>query len=311
MKQSILVLLFMLVSASEAIAIDYDQTFWKTWSDGQAEIAAYDLTYSRYGEKRDGLAVSIFVKEDFSERLKVKADQGKHPESDVFPVMKLNLVEDFQTGVYDYSLMTSSFVALGDVESMRKRGYPVKVSFSSQEWCGHVYHQLLFNSDSVHSTSHSYFDGEADQDKKIPLKNDGLSEDTLLIWARGMAEPVLKAGESKTVSLLDSLTSARLKHHPVRWHGAKLSKSSKPEKITTSAGTFEVEVLKAEIEKGVSWTYYVEVASPHRIIRWENSSGTSAQLLGVKRMPYWQMTGEGYEKALKDLGIRARDKRQT
>jgi len=90
--------------------------FWKTWGDGQAELAGYDLTYPRYGQLRKGVAVTIFVSETFSNQLRVKADEGKHPASDRFPVMKLNLVQDFQTGIYDYNNMTSVFTALAAVE---------------------------------------------------------------------------------------------------------------------------------------------------------------------------------------------------
>jgi hypothetical protein len=74
--------------------------------------------------------VYIFVTEDFSERLRVKAERDDHPEGDVRPVMKLDAVRDFNTGIYDYSVMTSTFLRV-------REGWPVsKVSFSSQEWCG-------------------------------------------------------------------------------------------------------------------------------------------------------------------------------
>src|SRR5260221_12341644 len=78
-----------------------DGEFWKTWGDGQAELAGYDLAYPRYGQLRNGVAVTIFVSETFSNQLRVKADEGKHPVSDQYPVMKLNLIQDFQTGIYD------------------------------------------------------------------------------------------------------------------------------------------------------------------------------------------------------------------
>ena len=133
-------------------------TFWKHWGDGQAELAGYDLTYPRYGELRRGTAVAIFVTETFSNELRVKADPGKHSRSDQFPVMKLNLIHDFPTGLYDYNMMTSAFVALKPVNG-RPAGWPTKVSFSSQEWCGHVYQQLLFDKNKVRHQVHSYFDG--------------------------------------------------------------------------------------------------------------------------------------------------------
>jgi len=68
----------------------YDQSFWATWGDGQAELAVMTSRSSRYNQPRHGIAVTIFVTETFTNTLRVKADPGKHPASDEFPVMKLN-----------------------------------------------------------------------------------------------------------------------------------------------------------------------------------------------------------------------------
>ncbi|MDP3893159.1 Ig-like domain-containing protein [Nocardioides sp.] len=46
----------------------------------------------------------------------MKADRGKHPAQDEFPVLKINLIEDFPTGVYDYNLMTTAFTEVRDVD---------------------------------------------------------------------------------------------------------------------------------------------------------------------------------------------------
>ena len=94
-----------------------DRTFWSHWGDGQAEISAYELTYPRYGALRSGVAVAIFVTEPFSYEARVKADPGKHAPGDVFPVIKLNLVQDFQTGIYDYNEQTSSYLSLRSLNS--------------------------------------------------------------------------------------------------------------------------------------------------------------------------------------------------
>jgi hypothetical protein len=112
------------------------QDFWAHWGDGKAELNGYRLTEPRYGANRKGSVVLVFVTEDFSDSLRVKADPGKHPATDVYPVLKLNLVRDFQTGIYNYNAMTSAFARVAP-------GWPVaKVSFSSQEWCGQVWHQI-------------------------------------------------------------------------------------------------------------------------------------------------------------------------
>src|SRR5688500_17628261 len=169
------------------------QQFQQFWGDSKAEIAGYELTFPRYGQLRKGTAVTIFVTEPFSNSPRVKADPGKHPPADEFPVMKLNLAEDFPTGIYDYNLMTSVFVALRPVNHL-PAGTPTKVSCSAQEWCGHAYHHLLIDEKQIRSARHSYFDGEADANETMENRRDALYEDAILLWARGLSGPFLKSG---------------------------------------------------------------------------------------------------------------------
>lgn len=286
----------------------FDQDFWSRWGDGKAEMAGYELTYPRYGQSRQGVAVTIFVTETFSNSLRVKADPGKHPDSDLFPVMKLNLIKDFQTGIYDYNTMLSSFVALAPANA-RPAGSITKASYSSQEWCGHVYQQISFDAHTARSTLHSYFDGEADQDREIEYPEDGISEDGLHFWARRMAPPVLIPGETREVQLLTSLQHARESHTELAWKRATLSRSRGTLTLTVPAGTFEVERWTAELENGLVRNFYVEKASPHRIVRWESTGGERADLLGVDRLEYWTMNRNGGEEALKKLGLSPRPPR--
>src|SRR5262245_37332686 len=201
----------------------FGDSFWKRWGDGKGELSSYDLTFPRYGELRKGLAITVFVTETFSNSLRVKSDPGKHPKSDEFPVMKLNLVEDFATGIYDYNEMLSSFIALAPVNG-RPAGAPTKISFSSQEWCGHTWEQLLFDTRGIRATSHSYFDGQADQQRELEYPAGGISEDALLLWARGFAGPLLSPGESRTVPMLMSLQNVRHQHVPAQWRKTTLSR---------------------------------------------------------------------------------------
>ena len=166
--------------------------FWKFWGDGKAELDGYALTEPRYGQAREGTAVAIFVTEDFSDALRVKADPGKHDKADVMPVMKINLVRDFQTGIYDYNTMTSTFLRTESAFSL------AKTSFSSQEWCGHVYAQWLARGTHLVGTSHSYFDGEADAAPELELPAGGVVEDALPILVRGLRGDWLAPGATKT-----------------------------------------------------------------------------------------------------------------
>jgi hypothetical protein len=279
--------------------------FWSTWGDGKAELAGYDLTFPRYGEPRRGTAVTIFIPEAFSKRLRVKADPGKHPDADLAPVMKLNLVQDFPTGVYDYKLMTSVFTTLSPEEG-RPAGTPLKVSFSAQEWCGQAFAQLLFDKAAIRAESRSYFDGEADRSATLEYPADGMAEDALLSWARGFAGPRLAAGERREVPMLPSLTFARLRHQPLQWGRAAISRDASRSRVTVPAGTFEADVFRAAFVGGRTWTFHVERAAPHRVIRWESSDGERGQLVRSARMAYWEMNGRGKEKALAEIGLRPR-----
>jgi hypothetical protein len=251
-------------------ALEFGDAFWKRWGDGKGELSGYDLVFPRYGQLRRGVAVTVFVTETFSNSLRVKSDPGKHPPSDEFPVMKMNLVEDFATGIYDYNLLTSAFVALAPVNG-RPAGAATKVIFSSQEWCGGVWGQLLFDAASARLVSHSYFDGEADQSRMLPVPPEALSGDALLLWARGFAAPSLAAGERREVPIVKSIESARLGHRPVELLRAVLSRNASPSRVTVPAGTFEVERRSVEIAGGPTWRIAVETAEPRRILARETT----------------------------------------
>ncbi len=284
--------------------------FWKHWGDGDAELAGYDFSISRYREQRRGVAVAIFVTETFSAAKKVKVDNADPSNPDQFPVLKLNLVEDFQTGVYDYNTMTSVFVALKPVDGIAD-GTPSKAVYSSQEWCGQVFHQLAFGPAVIRETFHSYFEREGDHDGTLPARAEGVIEDSLPFWARRLARPALNPGESRTVPLLRSLQHARLGHKRLAWTEATLRRETASRETAVPAGRFETEVWTAAIKDGPTRTFFVEKASPHRIVKWESSDGEKAELTGVKRLKYWELNSEKGEAALKNLGLSGRPRRTT
>jgi hypothetical protein len=287
----------------------FPSEFWKVWGDGQAELASYDLVEPHYGKPRQGVAVAIWVSETFSNSARVKADPGKHPKTDEFGVMKLNLVKDFQTGIYDYNDMTSVFVATQAVNG-RGPGYATKVSFSSQEWCGNVFHQILLDPAKVRSMRHSYFDGEGDANADLPYPANGVTEDSLPFWARGMAEPALASGETKSVDVLTSLQWVRDRHVPASWAKAELSRGKDLVAVSVPAGKFYAEVFTATLAH-VKRTYYVEPSGARRIVKWETSAGEKGELLASERLKYWQLNGAGGEEALKKLKLAARPRRTT
>ena len=170
--------------------------FKKHWFDGFAEINSYDLTQSRYGEQRKGKAVLIFVTEDFLAKEQVKANQKSKT---TIPVLKSNRTKSFLTGIYPYSIMSSSF------SSLKKKHPLIKSVASIQEWCGQSYLQLNTGEKENTLVSHSYFEGEADQNLKLPK---AVSEDEL--WNLIRFNPKnLPQGE---IDLLPALEIIRLNH---------------------------------------------------------------------------------------------------
>jgi hypothetical protein len=282
-------------------------------------VSAYDLEYPRYGTVRSGTAVTIFVTESQSRSTRVKPER---PDADGFGVVKLNLIEDFSTGFYDYNLMTSVFVAT-EHAGARPAGAVTKVSYSAQEWCGHVYEQALFDDRALEYALHSYFDGEADQTKTLSLPPDALAEDALLLWARGFAGPVLEPGESLEVPLFRSMSRMRLQHLPVGFDAATLKRSVEPAVRRVPAGEFSVDVYECVARAGDlartyppgspqappaarTWTIAVERTWPHRIVEWSRDDGLKASLVGTRREKYWEQNGAGREQLLREIGLAPR-----
>ena len=283
----------------------FDATFWDTWGDGFAEVNTYQLLIPHGGEAREGESIMIFVSETFSERQRVKSDPGRNPRTDEFPVMKLNWQKNFQTGIYDYSEMLSSFLGLAPIAG-RPEGALAKASFSRQEWCGHTFAQALFDHNRIRISGASYFDGDADLTQSIQGPVTGLSEDALAFWARGMAPPYLEPGDSKAVPFLTSLRSARDAHQPMAWSRINLTRNATLQTVDSPAGEFEVETYTAQLANGKGFVFFVEKDAPYRIIRWQFTSGEAAELVASERVKYWELTRPGGEDALRSLGLEPR-----
>ena len=179
------------------------EEFKEYWYSGTAEITSYSLMQERYGEIREGTAVNIFVTEDFLADAQVKAN---NPSEENVSVMKLNQMKNFNTGIYPYSIMTSTFSPIAEKE------HPLKITNSVQEWCGQAYMQLN-NREDFEIESHSYFQGEADQKLSLPktyLENE--------LWNLIRINPEeLPTGN---VMIIPSFEYLRLRHKEIREHNA-------------------------------------------------------------------------------------------
>lgn len=177
--------------------------FKEYWQTGKAEITSYKLMQERYGEIREGTAVTVFVTEDFLPDTQVKSNIISEEN---ISVLKLNKTKSFNTGIYPYSIMTSTFNPISHA------GHAVKVSTSIQEWCGHVYMQLNNRTD-FEVESHSYFEGEADQ--KISLTKTWLEDELWNIIRLNPEE--LPTGD---LIIIPSFEYLRLRHKEIRGNSA-------------------------------------------------------------------------------------------
>ncbi len=196
------------ISAKKKAAVtatprNISKEFKNYWYSGTAEITSYSLMQERYGEIREGAAVNIFVTEDFLPDAQVKANNASEEN---ISVMKLNQMKNFNTGIYPYSIMTSTFSPIATKE------HPLKITNSVQEWCGQVYMQLN-NRENFEIESHSYFQGEADQKLSLPktyLENE--------LWNLIRINPEeLPTGD---VMIIPSFEYLRLRHKEIREHNA-------------------------------------------------------------------------------------------
>ncbi|HEX7078263.1 MAG TPA: hypothetical protein VF363_07575 [Candidatus Eisenbacteria bacterium] len=284
-----------------------EPSFESQWQDGKAELDGYRYEVTRYGERRSGRCVMIFVTEPFSESLRVKVDDpSKHP-GDVFEALKLNFVRQFQTGIYDYNTMVSVFTRSADFS-------PAKITLSSAEWCGSVYGELIFRPGAIASSLRSYFEGESGVDT-LAWAEGGVAEDDLYILLRGLRGPYLAPGARKSVPFLPSPFVARLTHRPIAWTTAEIGRADRDERVLVPAGSFRADRYTIRVAGGREGRVWVERDAPHRIIRWAWSPppdpptrmGADAcdagELAGSARLPYWRLHDPGQERYLRQLGL--------
>ncbi len=264
--------------------------FTDYWYAGAAEVNAYDLEQSRYGEIRKGDAVMVFVTEDFSKSKQVKLDYPQKVALDAVSVLKLNQMKRFHTGIYDYSIMLSAFTPV----DIRSYPHSFKTTFSSQDWCGQVFSQLnLEKAGAYRFQGMSYFESEGDQSESIRCT---MLEDE--IWNRLRIDPQsVPVGD---VLLIPSMSFARLQHKGVNASTARISFNNETE------STSELQIDYIHFERSVSITF--ENSFPFKILGWVEQNGneppTKATLRKTIKSPYWSKNSNEFAALRDSLGLK-------
>lgn len=270
-----------------AVPRTVSKEFKDYWYAGNAELTSYQLMQERYGEIRQGTAVNIFVTEDFLPNEQVKANNTS---DETISVLKLNQMKNFNTGIYPYSIMSSTFSPISNT------AHAIKVSNSVQEWCGQVYMQLN-NRDKFEIESHSYFESEADQTLSLPktwLENE--------LWNLVRINPdELPTGD---VMIIPSFEYLRLRHKEIKEHNAFAS-LKQGDSITIY--TLNYPDLQRQLMLFFNSTF------PYEIEKWEEVNAadqndtlrlkTTATKMKRMRIPYWNKNGNEFAHLRDSLGL--------
>jgi len=268
---------------------DLSDAFKAYWYQGKAEVNSYSLTQARYGELRNGEAIMIFVTEDFLTDEQVKYEgESNGPRTGI---LKLNMLERFNTGIYDYSLMTSVFTPVDGTPTL-------KTTCSVQDWCGQAFVQLNNRKGAYEYELRSYFEKEGDQDGKLAAEwlEDG-------IWNQVRMDPTqLPNGK---VNMVPSSAYLRLTHKPIEAVSVEASTV-----VNGDTSVFRMDFAGLDRSLGIRFG----TASPHVIFGWSETRPdgfgeriktlTSTAVLTHQVMePYWGMNANADDAQRERLGL--------
>ena len=282
------------------IANPQAEAFKAYWYPNGAELSRFALRQARYGEYHDGDAVLVFVTESLNRDTQIKADRF---DARNIPVLKLNAVRKFYTGIYPYSVMTSVFTPIRADQQAR---LPLKISTSVQEWCGHVFMQLNLDDQGYRYGLRSYFESDGDRDDRLGRVT---TEDALWNMIR-IAPADLPRG---ALEILPGTMFLRMAHRPPQPLAAqaRLRSAERPGKNGQPLLQYEVD-LPAVARRLIIW---FEQAFPHRIEAWEEHGRERTGALMVTRaerthlmmLDYWNYHQNRDRRLLPRLGLVSAD----
>lgn len=262
--------------------ISANTDFNNYWYQGKAEINRFELSQARYGELRQGDAIMIFVTEDFLVDKLVKKESNTSEKS--IPILKLNYLTKFNTGIYDYSMMTSIFSPLKSI-------IPLKMTCSSQEWCGHTWLQINNHEGVNYVQGSSYFEKEANQSFEMEeLK----TEDGLWNLIRLNPDQINEG----TFNYLPSMQYLRLMHKEIKAYKTHVTKQQYLNKDMPGENLMSLTLNYPDLDRTIELIY--ENKAPFQISGWKETrkSGFGSQSKTLETVakrthqimePYWNL----------------------
>ena len=268
------------------------------WSQGKAEVNVYEVSQNRYKENHSGQLVSVFVTEDFLTDKQVKNERYINENSTW--ILKNIQLKKFTTGVYDYSLFNSVFTPI----NRNKFPKSLKVSASSQEWCGTMYTQFNLILDTDYKVEHrSYFESEGDRVTRI--KKSYLEDEVFTVLR--MNPLLLPVG---TVQLIPPANYIQLKHLPIKSYKAITSLISYDKKEISGSNLMQYKIVYPELNRSIHIVF--ENKAPYKIMGWfekfpssfDGKPRTTSIILKTQKMlPYWRQNSLKDKYLREELGL--------
>ncbi len=268
------------------------------WSQGKAEVNVYEVSQNRYQENHPGKLISVFVTEDFLIEKQVKNERYQNKNSTW--ILKNIQVKKFTTGVYDYSLFSAVFTPI----DRNKFPKSLKISASSQEWCGTIYTQFNLASNTVYNVEHrSYFEKEGDINTII---KQSFLEDEVFTVLR-MNPSFLPIGN---VQFIPPANYIQMKHLQLQSFKAKASLSSYDKKDLSGGNLMEYKIDYPKLKRTMRIIFENKV--PYKIVSWfetfpsafDGKLRTTSAILKIQKMlPYWSQNSLKDQYLRNELGL--------
>jgi hypothetical protein len=253
------------------------------WFNG-AEINRYDLSQSRYGQAHPGHAEFIFVTEPFLTQQQVKDERGLHPATDV---LKLNALRTFNTGIYSYRTMTSTFRPI----DLATYPHALKTTTSVQDWCGHAFQQINRRGTGWSVELRSYFENEGDQNTEL---SESWLEDELWLLVRLDPEEL----PTGLIRVVPGALTTRFAHQPIQPRQAV-------GKLVTGLKQSTYTLSYPDLQRSLE--IHFDSAFPHIIRSWEerSSQGITKAVLTHRIMnsAYWSEHAPSDRDKRQQLGL--------
>ena len=298
MKTLISILIFSLFSLGTIFAQKNNVAVDSYWSQGKAEVNVYEVSQNRYRENHSGQLVSVFVTEDFLTNKQVKNEYYVNKNSTW--ILKIIQLKKFTTGVYDYSLFNSVFTPI----DRNKFPKSLKVSASSQEWCGTIYTQFNLNLNSEYKVEHrSYFEKEGDRTTRI--KSSYLEDEVFTVLR--MNPLLLPLG---TVQLIPPANYLQLKHLQIQSYKAFTSLIPYNEKEFSGSNLMQYKIVYPQLKRTIRIVF--ENKAPYKIMGWfekfpssfDGKLRTTSVILKTQKMlPYWKQNSLKDKQLREELGL--------